>query len=72
LFGRPYGEETSFDAYDDVLLRFLAEQRLTSIPVITRMDFGHTDPKFALPIGIATEIDCETRQIRLTELATIR
>jgi muramoyltetrapeptide carboxypeptidase LdcA involved in peptidoglycan recycling len=72
LFGRPYGEEASFGGYDDVLLRFLAEQRLTSIPVITRMDFGHTDPKFTLPIGVAAEIDCDTREIRLTEPATIR
>lgn len=71
LFGREYGNEESFEAYDDVLVSFLAEQRLTSIPVITRMDFGHTDPKFTLPIGVAAEIDCDARQIRLVEPATI-
>jgi muramoyltetrapeptide carboxypeptidase LdcA involved in peptidoglycan recycling len=71
LYGRPYGEETSFAVYDDVLLRVLTEQGLTSIPVITRMDFGHTDPKLTLPIGVMTEIDCDAQQIRLVEPATI-
>jgi muramoyltetrapeptide carboxypeptidase LdcA involved in peptidoglycan recycling len=71
LMGRPYGDEDSFQAYDDALLRVLDELSLTSIPVITHMDFGHTDPKFTLPIGVEAEIDCDTRQIRLVEPATI-
>ncbi len=44
---------------------------LTSLPVITRMDFGHTDPKFILPIGVVAEVDCDLRQIRLIDSATI-
>jgi muramoyltetrapeptide carboxypeptidase LdcA involved in peptidoglycan recycling len=71
LYGRPYGDEASFEAYDDALLRVLAEVNLTSLPVITRMDFGHTDPKFVLPIGVPAEIDCDAKQIRLLESATI-
>jgi muramoyltetrapeptide carboxypeptidase LdcA involved in peptidoglycan recycling len=71
LYGRPYGDETSFQGHDDALLRVLAELGLTSLPVITRMDFGHTDPKFTLPIGVAAEIDCDVRQIRLLESPTI-
>jgi muramoyltetrapeptide carboxypeptidase LdcA involved in peptidoglycan recycling len=35
------------------------------------MDFGHTDPKFTLPIGVAAEIDCDGKQFRLLESATI-
>jgi len=71
LYGRPYGDEASFEAYDGALLRVLAELNLTSLPVITRMDFGHTDPKFILPIGVAAEIDCDRQQIRLLESPTI-
>ena len=71
LYGRPYGDVASFQAYDDVLLNVLAEQGLTSIPVITRMDFGHTDPKFTIPIGVTAEIDCDAQQIRLVEPPTI-
>lgn len=70
LYGRPYGDERSFEAYDDILLDVLAEEDLTSIPVITRMDFGHTDPKFTLPIGVSAEIDCDAQQIQLLERPT--
>jgi muramoyltetrapeptide carboxypeptidase LdcA involved in peptidoglycan recycling len=70
LYGRPYGNEASFQAYDDALLRVLAELKQTSVPLITRMDFGHTDPKFTLPIGVAVEIDCDAQQIRLLESPT--
>jgi hypothetical protein len=71
LYGRPYGDEGSFEVYDDGLLRVLAELKLTSLPVITRMDFGHTDPKFVLPIGVAAEIDCDSKQLWLLESPTI-
>jgi muramoyltetrapeptide carboxypeptidase LdcA involved in peptidoglycan recycling len=71
LYGRPYGDEASFEAYDDALLRVLGELGLRSLPLITRMDFGHTDPKFVLPIGIEAEIDCDRQQLRLLESPTI-
>jgi muramoyltetrapeptide carboxypeptidase LdcA involved in peptidoglycan recycling len=71
LYGRPYGGEASFEAYDDALLRVLAELNLASLPLITRMDFGHTDPKFILPLGVTAEIDCDGKQIRLLEPPTI-
>jgi muramoyltetrapeptide carboxypeptidase LdcA involved in peptidoglycan recycling len=71
LYGRPYGDESSFEAYDGALLRVLDELGLTSIPVITRMDFGHTDPKFILPYGVEMEIDCDRQQIRLLEAPTM-
>jgi muramoyltetrapeptide carboxypeptidase LdcA involved in peptidoglycan recycling len=32
LYGRPYGDEASFEAYDDALLCVLAELKLTSLP----------------------------------------
>jgi muramoyltetrapeptide carboxypeptidase LdcA involved in peptidoglycan recycling len=72
LYGRPYDDdEASFQAYDDVLLLVLGELGLNSLPVITRMDFGHTDPKFILPLEIEAEIDCDRQQIRFLESPTI-
>jgi muramoyltetrapeptide carboxypeptidase LdcA involved in peptidoglycan recycling len=71
LYGRPYGDEAGFEAYDDLLMLVLSELKLTSIPLITRMDFGHTDPKLTLPIGVVAEIDCDTKQIRLLESPTV-
>jgi muramoyltetrapeptide carboxypeptidase LdcA involved in peptidoglycan recycling len=71
LYGRPYGEEAKFEAYDGAILQVLAELGLNSLPLVTRMDFGHTDPKFILPIGAEAEIDCDRQQIRFLESPTI-
>jgi muramoyltetrapeptide carboxypeptidase LdcA involved in peptidoglycan recycling len=72
LFGRPFGDEAKFDAYDAALLQVLAELGLSSLPLVTRMDFGHTDPKFIIPYGVEAEIDCDRQQIRFLESPTIR
>lgn len=37
------------------------------IPVVTNMDFGHTDPQFILPLGVKAEIDCSKRTFTLVE-----
>jgi muramoyltetrapeptide carboxypeptidase LdcA involved in peptidoglycan recycling len=71
LYGRPYGDESKFQAYDDVLLQVLGELGLRSLPLITRMDFGHTDPKFIVPLGVEAEIDCDRRELRFLEPPTI-
>jgi len=70
LFGRPYGDASSFEAYDRVLLQVLGELGLQSLPLVTCMDFGHTDPKFILPLGIEAEVDCDRQQFRLVEPPT--
>jgi muramoyltetrapeptide carboxypeptidase LdcA involved in peptidoglycan recycling len=69
LLGRPYGDgvEDQLDAYDPALLGVLGELDLTSLPVVTRMDFGHTDPSFIVPYGIEAEIDCDRQLFRLLE-----
>jgi muramoyltetrapeptide carboxypeptidase LdcA involved in peptidoglycan recycling len=72
LYGRPYGDEAKFDAYDAALLKVLAELGLNELPLVTRMDFGHTDPKFIVPIGVEAEIDCDRQQMRYLESPTLR
>lgn len=67
LFGRPYGDPSCFEAYDRSVQQVLAELGLHSLPLITRMDFGHTDPKFVIPYGVEAEIDCDLRQLRILE-----
>ena len=71
LFGRPYGDEAKFEEYDGAVLQVLWEVKLDSLPLVTRMDFGHTDPKFIFPYGVEVEIDCEGQQIQFLESATI-
>ncbi|HEY4739006.1 MAG TPA: S66 peptidase family protein [Candidatus Acidoferrales bacterium] len=70
LFGRPYGGEAIFDVYDDAVSQVLSELKLGSLPIVTRMDFGHTDPKFVVPYGVEAEINCDAQHIRFLESAT--
>ena len=74
LFGRPGGQVPveQFDAYDEAIFQVVAnEERLTDLPIITRMDFGHTDPMTVLPLGIDGEIDCDAQQVRIIENTVI-
>ncbi len=72
LFGRPGGEipVEKFDEYDRAILQVVRdEQGLEDLPVITNMDFGHTDPMFVLPYGLQAEIDCEQQRFSILENA---
>jgi len=72
LFGRPGGQvpPKQFDEYDKVISQVIIEEEgLTELPVITHMDFGHTDPMSVLPYGIQAEIDCDTQQFTILENA---
>jgi muramoyltetrapeptide carboxypeptidase LdcA involved in peptidoglycan recycling len=72
LFARPGGDISSerFKEYDEVLHQVVNEEDgLSELPIITHMDFGHTDPMFVLPYGVKAEIDCETRTFAILESA---
>jgi muramoyltetrapeptide carboxypeptidase LdcA involved in peptidoglycan recycling len=72
LFGRPGGpvEPATFGQYDEAILRVVRdEEGLVNLPVVTRMDFGHTDPFLTLPLGVRAEVDCEAEEVRVTEAA---
>jgi len=71
LFGRPGGHKLSpdeFDDYDDAILSALSRDGI-DIPVITRMDFGHTDPMFVLPYGVSAQIDSDNHTFTILESA---
>ncbi len=70
LLGRPGGAVAvnDFGRYEDALLQVVAgEEGLTGLPIVTRMDFGHTDPMFVLPLGVRARIDCERQQFSILE-----
>jgi muramoyltetrapeptide carboxypeptidase LdcA involved in peptidoglycan recycling len=72
LFGRPGGEIPigKFMKYDQAILQVVThEEGLSDLPVITRMDFGHTSPMFILPYGVQAEIDCENQRFSIIENA---
>jgi muramoyltetrapeptide carboxypeptidase LdcA involved in peptidoglycan recycling len=72
LFGRPYDNGDKFEAYDQAILKIVRdEEGLTELPIITRMDFGHTNPVFVIPYGLQAEIDCDRQRFSILENAVI-
>lgn len=74
LLGRPGGEidPSKFAEYNDALREVVSvEQGLNDVPIITNMDFGHTDPMFVLPYGVEAVIDCEARRFEIVENAVV-
>ena len=72
LFARPGGQVPieQFDEYDQAILQVVAEEEdLRNLPIISHMDFGHTDPMLILPYGLQAEIDCKTGRVALLENA---
>ena len=72
LFGRPGGQisPSRFQDYDQVLLElFNHEINRPDLPIITGMDFGHTDPMLILPYGCRCVIDCDHQTITIPENA---
>lgn len=74
LLARPGGEvaPADFCKYDQIVQEVLSEELgLVDLPVVTGMDFGHTDPVFVLPYGALAEVDCEQRRFSILESAVI-
>jgi muramoyltetrapeptide carboxypeptidase LdcA involved in peptidoglycan recycling len=72
LLGRPGGliPTEHFDLYERALMRVVKdEEGLDDLPVVSRMDFGHTDPVMLLPLGVQAQVDCEKQQISILESA---
>jgi muramoyltetrapeptide carboxypeptidase LdcA involved in peptidoglycan recycling len=72
LFGRPGGgiAVADFMQYDQAILQVVAEEHgLTQLPIVTHMDFGHTDPMWVLPYGVQAQVDCEHRSVAILDNA---
>ena len=74
LLGRPGGgvDPDTFHEYDAALCEAVREEYgLTDMPIVTNMDFGHTDPMFVIPIGMTVRIDSTKQKITIDEAAVI-
>lgn len=72
LLARPGGQidPATFQEYDKAILNVVSEEQgLTTLPVVTGMDFGHTDPFITLPMGVGAEVDCERQRFSIVEAA---
>ncbi len=71
LFGRARGySDTQKRELDDVLVSVIADELgRTDLPIVSNVDFGHTDPQFVLPLGVEAEVDPARKTFRLVEPA---
>lgn len=71
IIGRPanVGEDKLFQ-YDEAVQHVVSvECGLAGMPIVTQMDFGHTDPMMCLPFGVQAEIDPLSKTFSITESA---
>lgn len=69
LFGRArgYSDEQKREL-DRVLISVVGEEfSRPDLPVVSNLDFGHTDPQFILPLGVKAEVDPAGKRFRLLE-----
>lgn len=64
---RDYSEDEKKELNDNILKIVRDEFGNKDIPIISNMDFGHTDPQWILPLGIKAEIDCHKKEFKLIE-----
>ena len=74
LLGRPGGEVSpaALPSYADTLCDTVREEYgLHDLPVVSNMDFGHTDPMLVLPMGLPMRIDSANRRLTIAESAVV-
>jgi muramoyltetrapeptide carboxypeptidase LdcA involved in peptidoglycan recycling len=37
------------------------------MPIVTNVDFGHTDPQLIMPPGVMAQVDCKNKKFKLIE-----
>ena len=80
LFARPGGEIkftkpdykilvqehiAQFDEFDTALIEVCKEYGRDDLPIVSRLDFGHSWPMFTIPFGSTAKIDPERKQIEI-------
>ena len=74
LLGRPGGQidPALFPAYADTLCRTVREEYgLRELPIVSNLDFGHTDPMLVLTLGVRLRIDSGRRELSMLEPAVV-
>ncbi len=70
LFGRARGySDDQKRELDAALISTVAECGRPDLPIVSNLDFGHTDPQLILPLGVRAEVDPSRRAFRLLEPA---
>ena len=69
LFGRAmkYSKQEKLDLDMGILNIIAGEFGARKLPIVTNMDFGHTDPQFVMPLGVNARVNCKKESFELTE-----
>ncbi|KKB82897.1 peptidase S66 [Devosia limi DSM 17137] len=67
----PQGDEGYRARIEAAVVDVLAEAALTELPVLSGLDFGHTQPMLTLPFGAIAEIDCASATLRVLEAGVV-
>lgn len=71
ILGRAKNSINNMSVYENALLKVTKECNRSDMPIVTQMDFGHTDPMFYLPYGALAEIDVQNQRFSILESAVI-
>lgn len=63
----PAGRENYRENIEAAFKQSLAEAGLAELPVLTGLDFGHTQPMLTLPYGALVEIDCADARLTILD-----
>ncbi len=66
---RGYTDQRKRELDDTIRAVVVDEFGATNLPIVTNMDFGHTDPQWILPLGVVAELDPTSNTFRLLEPA---
>ena len=66
---RDYSDEEKKKLDQNIVAVVSGEFHRTDLPIVTNLDFGHTDPQLIIPLGVKAEIDCDAKRFRLVEPA---
>lgn len=64
-------KSSTFKEFDHGILKILKEFDRIDLPVVTNMDFGHTDPMMTLPYGRIMQINVDEKQIAIMENSVV-
>lgn len=71
LLGRPYANKFTIE-YEQILREIIEKDLgLVQLPIVSRLDFGHTSPALVLPIGVEIEINCDQKQLTIPQGAVV-
>ncbi len=72
IIGRAQEKPDHQNMYDDTIVGVIRDEfGRNDLPVLSRLNFGHTDPMFILPYGAMAKINCDTKQFSILESGTV-